>query len=497
MKRALPFLLAAVTLALAAAVLAQAPAVNGPAEWRWPFRPPGLAPVPALWALLAAAGLIALALRPPAAGRGLGLPAALAALAGAALTFALTLATPGGIERVMGSLASRNSFGFVWDAGLAPGSGELLADYPRASAALNQHSRTHPPGPLLAVRALDAVRAPALFPESWLAAAERAAAHEISRARDRHRPAPAALAAPATFAALAFLLPLAGALAALPLAALARAWGLAPEAALLAAALWLLVPARSLFTPSLDQALPLLLVGAAALAAGGGLRRAAGAGLLLAAACFLTWGYLAAVPLVLLIAAAEGAGDGRGDRGGRRGLLRLGPLGSLGWRAPAAAAAAFAAPWLALRAAAGFDAPRALAAALAVHRQIAVDSRSPALWLRWNPYDFALLAGPAVVGLALAALFLRRKTWPAWRLPLWGFWGLLLALWLSGSVRGEVGRIWAMWMPFACLFAAAALGPRDAAAPDGRGDGTAARAALLASQAALLLALAAAMVFVS
>jgi hypothetical protein len=89
---------------------------------------------------------------------------------------------------------------------------------------------------------------------------------------------------------------------------------------------------------------------------------------------------------------------------------------------------------------------------------------------------------------------------------------LLALVLLSGGVRGEAGRIWLPWMPFACLFAAAAVsagGPRragrslSAAEPEppeparqagGWGPGL---ALLLATEAALTLALAARMLFVS
>jgi len=59
-------------------------------------------------------------------------------------------------------------------------------------------------------------------------------------------------------------------------------------------------------------------------------------------------------------------------------------------------------------------------------------------------------------------------------------------------VRGEAGRIWLPWMPFACLFAAAAVaggGPRRGWRAGGGW--------LLATEAALTLALAARMIFVS
>jgi hypothetical protein len=553
-------LLAAANAALALAAWTRRPWANGPAEWRWQYLPAGGLDLgaPAALALLAAlttlAALIALV--------GLGLPwghgrlaawrgaPPLAAVCGAAFTFALVAAQPGGFARVTAALVSRNSFGYVWDAALAPPTGALLADYPSASAGLNQHSVTHPPGPLLAVRALGwldrvlpapgaaaGAERPGVGGLPGLAAA--AIDREVARARSHGRPVPRPPPGPWVVAALAVLLPALSALAAWPLYLLARRFRLAPETALLAALLWLLAPARSLFTPSFDQALPVLLVGAAWLAAAGGRARAAAAGGLLFAACFVSYGCLPALPLVAVCAAAAPAATGD-----RRPRLRLPPVAapvagrSRGiWQRWGALGLGFAVPYLALAAAAGHDPWHAMRAAFELHQRIAVAPRSYATWLLWNPYDFVLLASPAIVGLAVLAL--SRASWTGGEagatagraagtsgisLPnlrqdarpearpragwwaAWTWWSLLALLLLSGGVRGEAGRIWLPWMPFACLFAAAAAsagGPRSAAEPERQksahlaGGWRAGIALLLATEAALTLALAASMIFVS
>ena len=201
-------------------------------------------------------------------------------------------------------------------------------------------------------------------------------------------------------------------------------------------------------------------------------------------------------------------------------------LGGRDWQRWAALALGFGVPYLALAAAAGHDPWHALRTALALHHQIAVAPRSYATWLLWNPYDFALLLSPGVLGLAAAALL--PGTWrhaseasprgtaarPAiGLLAAWTWWGLLALLLLSGGVRGEAGRIWLLWMPFACLFAAAAVaagGPHRAgrslaaAEPEPQEPARLAGgwwgiglALLLATEAALTLALAARMIFVS
>jgi hypothetical protein len=547
---------AAANAALALAAWTRQPWANGPAEWQWHYLAPdgmegvtvtALAMPAALAALAALAGLSVLwGRRRLAAWRG---APPLAVVCGAVFTFALVAAQPGGFARVTAALVSRNSFGYVWDAALAPPTRALLADYPAASAGLNQHSLTHPPGPLLGVRALGwldgVLPAPTADGTAGTAAeqggglaglAATAIDREVARARSHGRPVPRPPPGPWAVAALAVLLPALSALAAWPLYLLARRWGLAPETALLAALLWLLAPARSLFTPSFDQALPVLLVGAAWLAAGGGRVRAAAAGALLFAACFASYGCLPVLPLVAVCAAAAPAAATRGESGaggGSRGL----------WQRWSALALGFMLPYLLLAAGTGHNPWQAMRAALEIHRRIAVAPRSYATWLLWNPYDFALLASPAVVGLAALALF--RAAWtngetgsvagPApgtRRIPIldllrggrpaelwqagwwaaWAWWGLLALMLLSGGVRGEAGRIWLPWMPFACLFAATAAstgGPRragrplSAAAPEPQeparqaGGWRPGLALLLAAETVLTLALAARMIFVS
>lgn len=502
----------AANLAMALAVWTRQPWAGGPAEWRWEYLAAGGTPggaaagggglplallLASLGALASIGAIGAIGTRRGASSRGAaGGPGAarrwvlpLAVALGTAFTFALVAWQPGGFAREMAALVSRNSFGYVWDAALAPASRELLADYPAASAGLNQHSVTHPPGPILLVRGLDALGGAGGGTLVGLAAA--AIDREVQQARRHGRPLPPVPPHPRTVAILAVLLPALSALAAWPLHGLAMAWGGERRIALLAAVLWLLVPARSLFTPSLDQALPLLLVGAAWLAALGGRWRAAAAGALLFAACFLSYGCLAVVPLVAVGALAGSRRDG--DRR-QAASVRQDWLDRRPWRAWLPMALGLCLPYLLLAVIAGHDPWHAMRAALALHHRIAVEPRSYLTWLLWDPYDFALLLSPAVLGLAAAAAATSRRT--RWRIVALAWWGLLAALLLSGSVRGEAGRIWMMWMPFACLFAAAS--GRDAAdGPEARRGMPAPGAALLlASQGALVLALAARMSFV-
>jgi hypothetical protein len=475
-RLALPLLLIFATVDLMIAVYVQLPFANGPAEWEWIYHPAALE---GLGLLVAAAVMVALvwwaAQDRPGGGRW-ALP--LLILLGWVLTLDVARAQPGGFRRVMDALSSRHTFGYVFDEGLAPATRDLLADYPAATANLNQHARTHPPGALLAVRGLDLLGRRLPPPEAGSGSLGAVAAdsldREIQRAAARHKPIPRTRPAPGTLLLLALLLPALSALAAWPLHRLALRLGLPANAALLAACFWLVVPARSVFTPSLDQALPLLLLTAAALAAGPGRWRAFAAGLALFLCLFVTYGYLAPAALV--------------------GLLAVAPVKDQPWNwrqagiRAALLAAGFLLPWIALAAFAGYDPWSAFRVALAEHRAIAVAPRSYSTWLLWNPYDFALLLGLPILGLAAAALRPRAARTAAFRVLTWSWWVLLALLLVSGTVRGEVGRIWLMLMPFACLLAAAAVTERWSRRSLWAG-------LFLLTEAALLLVLAANMTF--
>ncbi len=78
--------------------------------------------------------------------------------------------------------------------------------------------------------------------------------------------------------------------------------------------------------------------------------------------------------------------------------------------------------------------------------------RSYGVWLVWNVYDFALFAGLPLFLLALpTGAELRR--WRTAAALLWAFWLTFVALWVSGMIRGEVGRIWLLLAPAPLLLA--------------------------------------------
>jgi hypothetical protein len=101
-------------------------------------------------------------------------------------------------------------------------------------------------------------------------------------------------------------------------------------------------------------------------------------------------------------------------------------------------------------------------AGTAVHTEL---NRTYTTWLGYNLYDFFLFLSLPVLVLALASLKTAVKTLPTAKSPetahslalLFTFWITLLALNLSGIVRGEVARLWMFLVPLAILAALPAL----------------------------------------
>ena len=135
----------------------------------------------------------------------------------------------------------------------------------------------------------------------------------------------------------------------------------------------------------------------------------------------------------------------------------------------------------------GHDPVSAARTALAIHREAYTAPRSYVTWLFFNPLDLALFAGlpVAVVGLVrLARPPVTRGPFDRMRATL--FAGLVLLL-LSGTVRGEIGRIAIPLMPAFLLAALAPSGDPDADPGPTAGEGVLAGVLL----AALTLAIAA------
>jgi hypothetical protein len=128
------------------------------------------------------------------------------------------------------------------------------------------------------------------------------------------------------------------------------------------------------------------------------------------------------------------------------------------WRGWGLFALGGASVWLVYQAVYGVSFWDVFSTAMQTHFHL---GRSYWLWVGYNPYDFLTFLGAPV-----AVLFVAESV-RAWRgaaslvpikaLPTLAISAALLALDLSGAARGEVGRMWLLWMPAACLIAAIGL----------------------------------------
>ena len=273
------------------------------------------------------------------------------------------------------------------------------------------------------------------------------------------------------------MLAFAGALACVPLAYAAEALGATPMAASRIGILWCLCPALANFSPYLDQALALPMTCALALLLAATVRSrplaltAPAAGAMMAAASLVSYGSVGMLAVTALVVTAAA-----GNRLGRA-------------LAAIAIAGAAAAVLLALCRAVGFDYVSSAIAALTLHRVQFTEHRSYSIWLGFNLIDFAVFAGLPVIacGVLSSIAGLARRGWrddTALRALIALFGGLLL-LDATGTVRGEVGRLWLPLMP---MFYLGLLGARERAHPEGarRVAPTVADAALTASLLAAL-----------
>jgi hypothetical protein len=460
-RLALPLALGA--MFLIAVVLDVPPEIRGPApyplEWQW-FRRSGpwhedsrLVPVAlgaALLALLAASDSAWARRNGSNARRAL---LATGTIAGWGFSLSLLGLEPSGaLASVAGRVLSR-TYTSYYTVAVSPEAEDPMAFIERHAALLPSfqgrasHAATHPPGPVLYYRGLIALceRAPTLT--SALLVAQ---GHDpLTPVRPPHTPASKAAALLG-----GLLLMLAGSAAAWPIASLAGRLVGDPLSGVRAGLLWLLLPGPVLFVPQFDQALTLLVAGAAALLAGAaaGSRpwlRASAAGLLGGAAVYVSYG---AAPMMLIAGLAALAAVVNDRPSLRR----------------AAAVAAVACLALVTTALLDHESMAAARTALRIHRETYTSVRSYGLWLGFNLLDLAVFLGVpvAVLGIGRAAGSLRAvfggRAEAADRFTAAITLGLG-TLWLSGTTRGEVGRIWLPLMPLLLV----AAWTRRADAPNG------------------------------
>ncbi len=319
------------------------------------------------------------------------------------------------------------------------------------------HIATHPPGAVLVYWALLQLYRSPSFPggafsklTEFIVGARRTEIAEAARSYPTAQLSGEAVG-PALFCCLA--LGLCGALALIPLYYLTRKVA-SRRAALVVCSLFALTPAQLLFFQGLDSLLLLLVVLAwawtvASLASAGGprsgptLRRcwpALAAGAVLGVACLISFGALAAIGVALLLA---GAWAVRAERAAR----------PAAWQTVGVLLAGCAVVVLAGDAACGWRLPTIFRQAMAAHRQFTwvEHHRTYGTWVGLDLVEFLCFLGlPVLVVASGAAWAAVRGGWKAWSLPdLNGLSGaaVFLALDVSGSVRGEVGRVWLFLMP--------------------------------------------------
>jgi hypothetical protein len=351
----------------------------------------------------------------------------------------------------------------------------VLTDYPILMNDWPAHASTHPPG--LVLTHLAALHWSEDSPALTLAAERALAVLGVDLGE-----LPAIPIAHKFTAMIIGMSLLAGSLlAGLPLFALVRAAAPRPSLgerrAWIALALWLHFPAAVLFTPSYDQAYPLLVLTALWMAwRAMRSRRPAlwgvAAGAVAAAGAFLTFKLLIWLPLGVLAAYLASARRAGGWGPAAFGALwrRLSPRSR---RAPVrffcGALVALLAAYCTARLLFGIDLPAIYRVAAANHALLVDAARSYGVWIWAGPLDFLFFAGPilALPALAWTARAIRDAARSPRALePLWAVFPLGVALVaLSGLMPGENARLWLMFAPGLVWAAAAWLADRPRALP--------------------------------
>ncbi len=324
--------------------------------------------------------------------------------------------------------------------------GDWLAHYHELLPTLPYHAATHPPGFVLffwGMRKLVAL--PPVLPSQVLDVLVKLGdtlGLSITRSD--------ALAAVAS----ALLISLIGALGLIPLYLLARSLA-GPHAAICATCLAATMPGLLLLGASPDLIVMTLAIGAlyrGCQGYGGSWLFAIAAGLLIAVGMFLSLAF----GLVAVLACLWGAFAI--ERSPERSAAIRGVL-----RTAAIASAALAAAYVALYLTTGYRPVAAAIEALSSHRAVTTVEAARTYW-KWalmNPVECAIFAGiPAVVAACWAVPSLRRSPNPGLS-SLLAAWLVLFALIdLSGTVRGETGRIWLFLLWPVALSAGAAVSRR-------------------------------------
>jgi len=441
------------------------PYLRGPTEWRWQRYPlPGIQA--RLWLPLVACFILGTVVllwvdrAGPLPRRSVGARLAFLVVAAGVMQAALLyLEHPDVVVTLFYRTVSPSSGGYFNVATGITDLGDLLRRYPAQMPTFAEiHPRTHPPGLLILFWGMTRLlaRVPAL---SELIGMKL----RLYRCADLSlmRLSNAQLASALVQMAMPFI----SGLTVGPLYGLGRrVWG--QRVALRAAALYIIVPSLVLWATRWDQLYPLLAtLGLYGIQRGldtGRLRYFVGAGLVVSLATFLSLGngvigvLLVVYTLLWLLvtrrlAATEGPEKGKhpAPRWSWRQIVSAGTGLGLG----------LAAVWLLYYLSSGVGVWAIYQAALQEHCKL---NRSYWLWVGYNLYDFLVF-----LGLPVALAFLS-GVWGAIRRLRAGqadagvaltiaFVLVLVGLDLSGTVRGEVARLWLFLVPVAVLVAAQTL----------------------------------------
>ncbi len=334
---------------------------------------------------------------------------------------------------------SPTSNGYFWDAAQLTKLTPILHDYPTQMPQFtSEHTRTHPPGFLIFNYQLIH-----LFKERTLAEPFAQLAYRLRCADLWLIGQPPNVAAALVVWAI---LPILAAGVAIPIGY----WAGGSASARMTAALLATLPSLTLFTSASDQVyVPLTLF-----VIGGALRfeqrkwlNALGVGSLMGLLSFLSIGNAVTAVVVGML------------------LLQLGFQRKM-WVYGVLIALGSLAPWLIFWAGYGVPPWEIVQTGLGQHYELVTTKRNYGIWLIWNVIDLLIFASPLLI---VGAFFALRKSGENHKrivLAL-AIVGLLIVLNLSGSARGEIGRIWLFLFAILAVAAAPKLAKWGALAPIG------------------------------
>jgi hypothetical protein len=445
-KSAILWLVIPSLLAIAVLTFDLLPALRGNEEWRWPLRSIELAArllVPivtlSLYVLLSALWLKGYARE--SVSRRYERWFLLFVICAAPI---IQLSLAAAVSRVpllefFGPTVSVHNSGYFTTAVTSPDLNQLLSNFPALMPQLPIHAQSHPPGPVIThwlswqfFRALlplaDAVAMPL-------------------RTLQCHNPGLMALDnAQIASASPGMLLPLLGGLAAWPLYALAKRIASVRVAAI-TVLLFPILPLFAMWPSQWDQIYPVLLFVGLYLAHTGLEKnswwRVLLAGVPLSIASFFSVGNF----VLMVIVAAYGVAW----LWLQRKSVRLSV--SLSLRLAIVFALGCASIWLVYWLIYGVNPLSVISIGSRLAFESTTGTRSYGVWLLGNPIDFLVFLGLPIVILMIYNL-IKRVRFPKSLLPIVGATcGTLILLWLSGIVRGEVGRLWMYFGPPLVLIA--------------------------------------------